>query len=54
MVDAQRTPFRIRTTDFLGTDVFLSELVRGRPLFLGIGKGGGATLYVKSSLMLQT
>jgi len=54
MVDAQRAPFRSRTTGFLGAGAFCSDLVRGRPLFLGIGKRGSATLYVNSSLTLQT
>src|SRR5258708_34083875 len=54
LVDAQRAPFRSRTKGFLGTDIFFSVLVRGRPFFLGTGKGGGATLYVKSSFTLQT
>jgi hypothetical protein len=54
VVDAQRTPFRSRTTGFLCMDVFYINLVLGRPLFLGMGKGGGTTLYDKSSLTLQT
>ena len=53
LVDAQRTAFRSRTTGFLGIDVSCSGLVRGRPFFLGIGKGGGGTLYVNSSFILQ-
>src|SRR5204863_1072801 len=53
LVDAQRTPFRSRTTGFLGIDISCSGLVQGRPFFLGIGKGGGGTLYVNSSFILQ-
>jgi len=53
-VDAQRTPFRSRTTGDFSIGVFCSDFMRGRPFFLGIGKGGGATLNVKSSLTLHT
>ena len=53
-VDAQRTPLRNRITGFLGKDVFSRCFVQGRPFFLGIDKGGGATLYVTNSLTLQT
>ena len=31
LVDAQRAPFRSRTTGFLGIDVLFSSFVRGRP-----------------------
>ena len=34
LVDAQRTPFRSRTTGFLGVVVLCRDLVQGRPLFL--------------------
>ena len=53
-VDAQRTPLRNRITGFLDKDVFLRCFVQGRPFFLGIDKGGGGTLYSKSSLTVQT
>ena len=34
LVDAQRTPFRSRTTGFLGVVILCRDLVQGRPLFL--------------------
>ena len=54
LVDAQRAPFRSRTTGFLGADAHFGDFDRGYPFSLGIGKDGGATLYVNSSLTLQT